>query len=109
MSAKLVLQNVGPNCSRCMRLLVLVTIFLRCLTELAHSSETNVLIIPAGDKRAGRVYFVDECLTRGLTNSISLSDLRKWATNTAQLYQRKEAELTSARAIPMRYFSVLSA
>src|SRR5688572_3259786 len=89
--------------------LALGGVLLSFLIELAHGAETNVLIIPPEDKRAGAVFFVDECLTRGLTNSISISDLRKWATSTIQLYKNKEAELTSARATPMRYFAVLAA
>ena len=40
------------------------------LPALALSGNTNVLIIPSGDHRPGAVFFVDECLTRGLTNSI---------------------------------------
>jgi len=39
--------------------------------DAAQCADTNVLTIPDGDKRAGAVFLVDECLTRSLTNSIS--------------------------------------
>lgn len=74
----------------------------------APGAETNILIIPKGDTRAGAVFFVDECLTRGLTNSISTGDLRKWATNTITLYQQRESGLAANNAAQRRYPSVLA-
>jgi hypothetical protein len=65
----------------------------------AHCAETNVLIIPAGDTRAGAVFFIDECLTRGITNSISIGDLRGWATNLIQRYQQLPPPLASTNAV----------
>jgi hypothetical protein len=91
-----------------MNILTLVlTVFLGSLVVSASCADTNVLIIPRGDHRAGAVFFVDECLTRGLTNSISISDLRKWATNTILVYQQREAVSTSTNKVS--YPSVLQA
>lgn len=87
----------------------ILVILLNSLTLPARCADTNVLIIPSGDHRAGAIFFVDECLTRGLTNSISISDLRKWATNTIQVYRQKEAVLTKSTTNMMRYRSVLDA
>ncbi len=58
-----------------------------------RSDNTNVLLIPKGERRAGAIFFVDECLTRGLTNTMSLGELRKWATNTITTYREREAPL----------------
>ena len=85
--------------SKRVTIIIAVVALLSCLLP-ALSANTNVIIIPEGEKRAGAVFFVDECLTRGLTNSISLVELRKWATNTIQLYKRKDnagANFTSER------------
>src|SRR2546427_1170308 len=93
-----------------MRLIAfIITIFLKVLIVPAHCADTNILVIPGADKRAGAIFFVDECLTRGLTNSISLGDLRQWATNTIQLYQRRESVLARTKATQKRYPSVLAA
>jgi hypothetical protein len=81
--------------------------FLFFLVVPARCADTNVLIIPSGDHRAGAIYFVDECLTRGLTNSISVSDLRKWATNTIRVYQQREA--VSAKTNTVRHSLVIDA
>jgi hypothetical protein len=43
-----------------------------------------------GEERAGAIIFVDECLTRGLTNAMTVADLRKWATNLVDRYKRLE-------------------
>lgn len=91
-----------------MRLLTVILIaFLCSLVVPAPCADTNVLIIPSGDHRAGAIYFVDECLTRGLTNSISIGDLRKWATNTIRIYQQREAASVNTNTV--RYPSVLEA
>jgi hypothetical protein len=66
-------------------------------------ADTNVLIIPIADNRAGAVFFIDECLTRGLTNSISIGDLRAWATNIIQRYQQQELLLTGTNANQKQY------
>lgn len=62
----------------------------------AQCADTNTLVIKKSDERPGARFFVDECLTRGLTNSISLSDLRTWATNTIEVYRRREAADSNA-------------
>jgi hypothetical protein len=50
---------------------IILTVFLISLLGIpARCGDTNILIIPSGDTRAGAVFFVDECLTRGITNSI---------------------------------------
>jgi hypothetical protein len=75
-------------------------VFLILLLRIpAQCGETNVLIIPAGDTRAGAVFFVDECLTRGITNSISVGDLRRWATNLIQRYQQLPHPLAGTNAV----------
>ena len=64
------------------------------------SANTNVIVISKTDKRAGAVFFMDECFMRGLTNSISLVELRKWATNTIQIYQpRMNADKAAGRKL----------
>ena len=78
------------NVVRCLTVALLVCIAPRL------SASTNVIVIPKEDKRAGAVFFVDECLVRGLTNSITLVDLRKWATNTIQRFNREENEAAGA-------------
>src|SRR5271170_1187302 len=91
-----------------MRLIIVILILLLCsLVGPARGAETNILIIPSGDHRAGAIYFVDECLTRGVTNSISISDLRKWATNIVRIYQQREA--IAAKTNTVRQSSVLAA
>jgi hypothetical protein len=51
-------------------------------------AETNTLLVFHAEKRAGAMIFVDECLARGLTNSMAVAELRAWATNTIQRYQQ---------------------
>jgi hypothetical protein len=63
-----------------------------------RSDNTNVLIIPKGDGRGGAIFFVDECLTRGLTNTMSVGELRKWATNTIITYREREATLAASQS-----------
>jgi hypothetical protein len=78
---------------------VIFSVFLILLLGVpAHCADTNVLIIPAGDTRPGAVFFVDECLTRGLTNSISIRDLRTWATNVIQRYNQRQPPVTGTNA-----------
>lgn len=55
------------------------------------SANTNVLIRLESDGRSGREFFVDECLVRGLTNTIPLNDLRKWAVTTMSRYSHFES------------------
>jgi hypothetical protein len=78
-------------------------------TSQIRASDTNVILIPDSDTRGGAVFFVDECLTRGLTNSISFDDLRAWTTNTIQLYRHREAVLAVSKARQKQYRSVLAA
>jgi len=93
-----------------MRLVIAILIvLLNSLIVPVHCADTNVLVIPKEYDRAGAIFFVDECLTRGLTNSISIDDLRKWATNTILLYQRRETVLTNTNGAPKPYLSVLAA
>jgi hypothetical protein len=72
-------------------------------------ADTNILIIPKGDERVAAVFFIDECLTRGISNSISIKNLRKWATSTIHLYQQRESLLATNNAAEKRYSSVLPA
>jgi hypothetical protein len=72
-------------------------------------AETNAVLVFHAEKRPGAVVFVDECLTRGLTNSMSLAELRQWATNTIQRYRRWESILATNRALAKRYDFVKSA
>jgi hypothetical protein len=91
-----------------MRLIIVILTLLLCsLVGPARGAETNILIIPSGDHRAGDIYFVDECLTRGVTNSISIGDLRKWATNIVRIYQQREASAEKTNTV--RQSSVLAA
>jgi hypothetical protein len=48
--------------------------------------DTNNLLVFDAEKRPGGRIFIDECLTRGLTNSMTLTELRAWATNAIQKY-----------------------
>jgi hypothetical protein len=73
---------------------IFAVFFILLLGAPARCAETNILMIPAGDDRAGAVFFVDECLTRGLTNSISIRDLRAWATNVIQRYNQRQPPVT---------------
>src|SRR5580658_8503359 len=87
---------------------LVLTVFISSLVVSASCADTNVLIIPRGDRRAGAVFFVDECLTRGLTNSISIRDLRTWATNVLQRYKRRQPLVTGTNAGEKQYSSLLS-
>ena len=91
------------------RTAVISVFLLNLFIEVSYCDDTNVLIIAKGDSRAGAVFFLDECLTRGLTNSISVIDLRKWATNTIQRYQRLETALAKSTAAAKQYHSVIAA
>lgn len=92
------------------RLAGILTVVFSFIAVQARPSDTNVLIIPSGDHRAGAIFFVDECLTRGLTNSISICDLRKWATNTIRVYQEGESKMAaSCQSIVIRYDRVRKA
>jgi hypothetical protein len=71
-------------------------------------AETNAVLVFHAEKRAGAVVFVDECLTRGLTNSMSLAELRQWATNTIQRYRRLESILATNKTPSKRYDLVKS-
>ena len=73
---------------------IFAVILILLLRASARCAETNVLLISDGDTRAGAVFFVDECLTRGLTNSISIRDLRAWATNVIQRYNQRLPPVT---------------
>ena len=89
------------------RILCIFTTLLGCLMASADSAQTNVLVAPNGYDRGAAVFFIDECLTRGLTNSISISDLRAWATNMIHVYQRRESVAAETNATKKRYSSVL--
>lgn len=88
------------------RIWVIFALLLNILIDVACRADTNVLTIPKGDSRAGAVFFVDECLTRGLTNSISIKDLRKWATNTIQRYQSLETRMAKSTTAAKLNYSV---
>ena len=62
------------------RLLGVLVAVVMLVPASVRSDNTNVLIIPKGDGRAGAIFFVDECLTRGLTNTMSVGELRKWVS-----------------------------
>ena len=87
----------------------ILTVVLSFIAAQARSGNTNVLIIPSGDQRAGAIFFTDECLTRGLTNSISIGDLRKWATNTIRKYQEREAKAAASQSSAGKHSRVLEA
>jgi hypothetical protein len=72
-----------------------LTILVLLAVEEASTAETNVLLEFHAEKRAGARIFVDECLARGLTNSMPMPDLRRWATNTLQRYRRLESVLAT--------------
>jgi hypothetical protein len=55
-------------------------------------AETNGVILISAEKRPGAAIFVDECLTRALTNSISIGELRRWATNMIEKYRGGHAQ-----------------
>ena len=89
---------------------VIVTCFLiLVLGVAARCGETSTLIIPTGDTRAGAVFFVDECLTRGVTNSISIDDLRTWATNLVRHYQQLQPIAAGTNAVEKPYPRLLLA
>jgi hypothetical protein len=91
-------------------IVIMFTAFLILLLRVpARCADTNILIISADDTRAGAVFFVDECLTRGITNSISIGDLRGWATNLIQRYQQLPHPLASTNAVERRFQSPLAA
>jgi hypothetical protein len=71
-------------------------------------AETNAALVFHAEKRAGAVVFVDEGVTRGLSNSMSLSELRQWATNTIQRYRRWESIPATNKAPSKRYDFVKS-
>ena len=80
--------------SKLIRIFVVVALL---IVRANGAAETNVLVIPDTDKRAGAMFFVDECLTRGITNSILIGDLQKWATNTIRVYQQRESGSTNRK------------
>lgn len=82
-------------------LISILAVFASVLPTFAGATN-SILTFPA-DKRPGAVIFVDECLTRGLTNSITIGDLRAWATNIIQHYNQRPDYQTaklSAKDIP---------
>jgi hypothetical protein len=89
---------------------IIFTVFLILLLRVpARCADTNILVIPAEDTRAGDVFFMDECFTRGLTNSISIGDLRAWATNLIQRYQLEQPALAGTNANEKQYPPLLPA
>jgi hypothetical protein len=82
-------------------LISMLALFASVLQTLG--GETNSVLIFPADKRPGAIIFVDECLTRALTNSMTIGGLREWATNIIQQYNQRPdfrtAEL-SAKDIP---------
>ena len=69
--------------------------------SLSTRAETNTLTFPA-EKRAGAVIFVDECLSRGLTNAMPLPELRSWTTNIIANYRRTDGTRVAPRDIPLQ-------
>ena len=61
------------------------------LASLCQSpaDETSSLLTFSADKRPGAIIFTDECLARGLTNSMTLAELRAWATNVIEHYSQR--------------------
>ena len=42
----------------------IIIVFLKFVMVPALGADTDIVVIPDGDKRAGAIFFVDECLTR---------------------------------------------
>ena len=88
-----------------MRFAWLMVILVVGLAAVATAKTNEVLAFNA-EKRAGAVIFVDECLARGLTNSIALPSLREWTTNTIQRYRKGELVLATNNSPSKKYTSV---
>jgi len=87
--------------------IIAVVSIVNSFAGITYCADTNILVVPKGDNRAAAFFFVDECLSHGLTNSISLVDLRKWAMATVEKYQRWELALATSSAVVKEYHSVL--
>jgi hypothetical protein len=58
-------------------------------TSQRFDGETNISLVFPADSRPGAIIFVNECLTRGLTNSMTLEELQEWSTNIIQHYNQR--------------------
>ena len=56
--------------------------------RLSFAADTNAVLVFPAEKRPGAVVFVDECLTRAITNAMTIADLRAWATNALWQHQQ---------------------
>lgn len=57
--------------------------------NISQSLGAQTMLVFSADKRPGAVIFTDECLPRGLTNSMTVADLRTWATNVIEHYNQR--------------------
>lgn len=80
-----------------MRFALLILVLLSLNTVRADTDSTLTF---HAEKRAGAVIFIDECVSRGLTNAMSLSELRSWATNILARYRRADGTRVAAKDIP---------
>jgi hypothetical protein len=71
-----------------MRSITIILLLLSVSSLEIFGAETNTLLVFHAEKRAGAMIFVDECLARGLTNSMAVAELCAWATNTIQRYEQ---------------------
>jgi hypothetical protein len=71
-----------------MGLVCVIVVLLSLSLRPVFAVDTNDVVVFQSEKRPGAVIFVDECLTRGITNSMSFADLRAWATNVLGHYQQ---------------------
>ncbi len=88
------------------------------VTTNGEPEDTNMLVF-RDEKRGGLDLFVDECLSRGVTNSIGIKELVGWATNVIDYYQRlesseprrnetnKQSNLVEASKIPESIFRIM--
>jgi hypothetical protein len=80
-----------------MRAALFIVFLLSLNTATAY---TNTPFTFHAEKRAGAVIFVDECLSRGLTNAMSLPELRSWATNVIVRYRSSDGTRVAAKDVP---------
>jgi hypothetical protein len=70
--------------------------------SLSASAATNATLVFPAERRAGAVIFIDECLSRGLTNAMSLTELRSWVTNIISRYGRTTGSRVLTNDIPLQ-------
>ena len=56
---------------------------------MPQSLVAQTMLVFSADKRPGAIIFTDECLSRGLTNSLTMAKLRTWATNVIEHYNQR--------------------